>query len=188
LSTRYIWRIWAFDSNDRQEVARVATKGIDEDSEFEIVRDFVLKTFIKPEFRSKVLKSDFGLEWTEKNCETCQEIVDAGDSACDLCEVEISGFQIENVGLEGESWGNEPELKTIHGTNEFYDLSDQKKPKKAADWEPRIKNAWDSSPELGIAALIVLGTPKKGIDAKYLEKCQSLLKEFENSNESKRKD
>lgn len=157
---RYIWRIWEFDSNDRQEIARIGTKGLDEDSEFETVQEFVLDEFIKPEFRSDVEKTEFGLIWDESTPEECLKIqIENGEfgefrnaaemesafendeySPCESCDGCEMGLEIEFVGEEGSDWQNKPEFKTIYGTNEFYDLS-EKKPKKASDWQKTLKKA-----------------------------------------------
>lgn len=183
---RYIWRIWSWNSNDRQEIARVATKGIDEDSEFEIVQQFLVKEFIKPEFRSKVELTERGFEWDDKTPEECLNYgmkPEEGESPCENCDGCLMGYEIDFVGREGSDYGTEPELRLINGTNSFYDLTEPKKPKKSADWNSLLRKAFDKSPQHGIAVLVARETPKQGIDPKYLRKCEEIAKDLESKTE-----
>ena len=76
-----LYRIWSFDSNDRREIARI--KAFD----FETVQEFLLNTFIKPEYQQNIELTDYGLEWNNNTPEECLENIDKCDKCKDLMEI-----------------------------------------------------------------------------------------------------
>jgi len=184
-----LYRIWSFDSNDRSEIARAIA------ANFETVQDYLLKEFIKPEFRNEVEITDYGLQWnsnTPKECleyadpetyeyETKEELTQAFNNdeinLCEFCEGCTAGFQIEELEKPtGLHFGETFEFKTIFGTNDFYDLTG-KRHTKAKDHNPLLSKAWKKDSETGIAALILSTVQekpelKKGFDPELLRKSQ----------------
>jgi len=140
-----LFRIWYFTQNDRSEIARVKA------NEFDDVQEFLKADFIKKEFQNQVEQTDIGLEWMENTPEKCFEELTSEEKTqykgditeiCNGCDGCCAGFQIEEI---EQPQKEDFELKTIYGTNDFYDLT-VKPYVKAKDWQPLLARAWKITP------------------------------------------
>jgi len=121
-----LFRVWYFDSNDREEIARFKA------DDFEDVQDYLLKHFIKEGKQEEIEETDFGLMWNQFEPDECieqhradgvEEARDEDYNPCDMCDGCEAGFSIEEIEDPTE---DEFEFKTIQGTNDYYDLTIRK--------------------------------------------------------------
>jgi len=171
-----LYRIWWGTSNNRSEFAHIKANDIDK------VIDFVKSEFLEPdtEFYSEDGDSEH-LYLMIDLCKDCdkEELRRLNDieSDYDLCEsCEMSEY-IEIL----EDNDTEEDFKTIMGTNEFYDLTNPEQTQKALNWSNFLTEAWETSPQLGVSALIVQtirDNPdlEKGFSRELIEKSKKDLK------------
>jgi len=175
-----LYRIWYSDGNDRSESARILA------CDFDVVQEFLLKTFIEPESQGEIELTDFGLEWSECDLRECQKIAKEDnpeiteedlEDICSMCDnPNMKYFEIEELEDFDKS---ELEFKTIYGTNDFYDLT-KDKPIKAEDWSELI--AKQNTLEKKISALIIQTIRdkpelEKGFNKKLIQKSLNDIKE-----------
>jgi len=148
-----LYRIWIYNSNDRRETARIKA------TDFDVVQQFLLSDFIKPEHREEVELTEYGLEWLDGDPEECKQHQDLDSedrddpdyNPCEYCDGCNAGFQIEEVeDPDPEDYS----FLTIFGTNDYYDLT-QPQPEKAEDWDEGLYEAWKRDPQIGVATLIL---------------------------------
>jgi len=168
MSKPILHRIYFYTRDSRREIARVLA--YDYDHVIQLIRS----EFIDPQWVDRFEEYDWGLEAIVCDPSECKELMKECDSCllhcglwkrgseCPLIEEDepcgscmspaYEGFTIE----EYEEYSNE-DLRhhTIYGTNEFYYIDPQGTVYKAPDWSPALKQAWQHSPQHGVAMLIL---------------------------------
>jgi hypothetical protein len=162
-----LYRIWSYDSNDRSETARAIAR------DYETVLQFVKKTFIDLEELRKnnveLEETEMGLEW----CESCVNCEGKDTEECNMCEIQLSGYQIEEIETpDSINFGETFDFKTIFGTNDFYDLTG-KRPKKSEDWNKLLCRAFKIAPQVGADTLLGL-TKLANMEGKDLDKSETV--------------
>lgn len=158
-----LYRIWYSDGNNRDELFRAKAHDI------ENVVEFIKSDILKPESLENLdvdLSNEYFAVIYLDSCIECEFSTNnernEDNEECEFCE------QSETITIELDN-EIEPELKTIYGTNDYYDLT-LKTPQKAKDWNSDIAQAWQESPEKGIAALIVYDVETHALHAKGYSK------------------
>ena len=163
-----LYRIWWGDNNDRREIARIKSEDLDQ------VKEFVAKKYLNPDTEYEELGDCDNLILSLNVCQHCDplEYAEEGQTEEEICEAcEYS----EYIQIELDTWGYEEELKTIFGTNDFYDLTDPEETEKTKIYNEFLHEAWEKSPSLGVSALIVqtikdLPHLEKGFSKELIEK------------------
>jgi len=161
-----LYRIWFGTSNDRSELGRAKATDIDQ------VIEHVKKEYLKPEVEfydidyqsedqvylmidlckdceySSCLECDGDIE-ADMNREDCQQCLEYETTKCEDCE------QSEYIEIEKDEYGYEHEMKTIYGTNEYYDLTNPQKTEQTQIYNKFLHQAWKTSQQLGMSALII---------------------------------
>jgi len=173
-----LYRIFTFTAESRREVGRALIRVGDESEALQwLIREWVVE-----EKQEEVEEFDFefglGFELftcSESDVEECQKVYETDDPCADCMEPPKWGLILEEM----EEW-DESDLryKTIYGTNEFYDFTeDPSNPKKAEDWNPLLALAWRRDPQLGVSVLVATQVEEKPslervYEPSFLDRCR----------------
>lgn len=177
-----LYRIWFSDGNDRDEIGRVSANDIDQAIEY------ALKQYFEPDLEyTEDGDPDYSIYLMIDSCKYCnkEEIAEINDidledieEICENCETsEYIEIQLDN--------NEEPEYKTIFGTNEYANLETDQRP---TTYNETLAKAWNKPDNSGILELMyqtINNNPKiiNGIDFEYLKKINKNHKELtEESN------
>lgn len=147
-----LYRIWESDGNDRDEYARVKA------NDSEQVIEWLKQTYFKPEALEQLDIQDDVIFWNDCDKEECAKMNDVSTDSedyevmCESCETSQHSLSIEEI---ENPTPEDFESKTIYGTNEFYDLT-QDKPVKAEDWNQKLAQEWKADPQKGCDLLLKL--------------------------------
>jgi len=138
-----LYRIWYGDDNDRGEIARAKADDMDQ------VIDLIKREFLKKDVEYEEEGDDDDLILILDICSDCEyrdKLDEDGERYCENCT------RTEWIQIERDD-DVKPEFKTIFGSNDFYDLTDPDKTRLI--YNEFLNKAWEKSPRLGVAALIV---------------------------------
>jgi len=147
-----LYRIWESDGNDRDEYARVKANDSDQ------VIQWLKNTYFKPEALEQLDIDDSVIFWNDCDKEECAKLNNVSiesedfEVMCDSCETAQRSLSIEEI---ENPTPEDFEYKTIYGTNEFYDLT-QDTPVKAEDWNKKLAQEWKTDPQKGCNLLLKL--------------------------------
>jgi len=152
--TPKLYRIWYSDGNDRDEYARVKATNTDQ------VIQWLKDTYFKPEALEQIM-IDYTMEneaiitWYEgPPCNECTISAKDTNKCEEKCEYNETTYSLQIEEIE-EPESNDYEYKTIYGTNDYYDLT-QDKPVKAKDWNKTLAQTWKTDPQKGCDLLLKL--------------------------------
>jgi hypothetical protein len=147
-----LYRIWESDGNDRNEYAKVKA------NDSEQVIQWLQETYFKPEALQELDIDDGVIFWNDCDKEECAKLnnvpIESEDFEvmCDSCETSQHSLSIEEI---ENPTPEDFEYKTIYGTNDFYDLT-QDTPVKAEDWNKKLAETWKANPQKGCDLLLKL--------------------------------
>ena len=123
MSESHLYRVWHGDENNRSELARFRAVDIDK------VIDYVKANLLKPNSEIELEDGDDEHLYLIFNpCQFCEYFgTEDDEEICEGCE---SSEYIE-IELDDDI---EPDLRTIYGTTEFYDLTLPTGHEKKQDW------------------------------------------------------